>query len=419
MNIFNFLISSAMSLLAFRSFSIIFVWSIATMEGGSNSIILGSIIALMWLINLVSLPLSGDLLDRNKKKKILVFSSVLSVITINLYYVFFYHLEVSFVYLAIVASILATTNSIVTSSINSTIPFLTEKENYTKYIGIAASLNSVQAIAGAILGGGGVALIGSQWSIIIVSAFYIISLFLLFLVKIRGENIDRTECQNFLKSASVGFRILFKINNEKITCYIAMVTNFILTPMMVVILPLYVANNYHDIKPLAYFEVSFAIGMGMGGVILSKIDFNTHKRLKPAVIGNMLIGIGIILFSILELFYFKVFSMIISGFGLSFINIATNSVRSFAVPNEFRARLESAIFFLCVVTIPIGSQSFGYLIQYFGHEIMNTLLFVMGAIVALSSFTFFISKHTREILLKSNDQLDQIYIKKYPSAFKG
>ncbi|WP_303561201.1 MFS transporter [Photobacterium sp. 1_MG-2023] len=419
MNILNFLISSALSLLAFRSFSIISVWSIATMEGENNSIILGSIIALMWLINLVTLPLSGDLLDRNRKKKILIISSILSVIAINAYYFFFYHSEVSYVYLAIAASILATANSIVTSSINSTIPFLTDKENYTKYIGIATSLNSIQSIAGAILGGGGVALFGSQMSILVVSIFYAISLILLFFVKIRGEELATTNRQSFLQRSSVGFRILFKINNEKITCYIAMITNFILTPMMVVILPLYVASHYHDIKPLAYFEISFAMGMGLGGLILSKVDFNTHTRLKPAVFGNMLIGVGIIFFSILDSFYLKLLSMLFSGFGLSLINIATNSVRSFAVPNHFRARLESAIFFLCVITIPIGSQSFGYLIQNYGQEIMNPLLFMMGAIVSFSSLTFFLSKHTRIMLLKSNEELDQIYIKSYPSAFKG
>ncbi|MDO6704946.1 MFS transporter [Photobacterium sp. 1_MG-2023] len=413
------MISSALSLLAFRSFSIISVWSIATMEGENNSIILGSIIALMWLINLVTLPLSGDLLDRNRKKKILIISSILSVIAINAYYFFFYHSEVSYVYLAIAASILATANSIVTSSINSTIPFLTDKENYTKYIGIATSLNSIQSIAGAILGGGGVALFGSQMSILVVSIFYAISLILLFFVKIRGEELATTNRQSFLQRSSVGFRILFKINNEKITCYIAMITNFILTPMMVVILPLYVASHYHDIKPLAYFEISFAMGMGLGGLILSKVDFNTHTRLKPAVFGNMLIGVGIIFFSILDSFYLKLLSMLFSGFGLSLINIATNSVRSFAVPNHFRARLESAIFFLCVITIPIGSQSFGYLIQNYGQEIMNPLLFMMGAIVSFSSLTFFLSKHTRIMLLKSNEELDQIYIKSYPSAFKG
>ncbi|MEL6117365.1 MFS transporter [Photobacterium sp. SP02] len=419
MNIVNFLLSSAMSLLAFRSFSIIFVWSIATMEGDNNSIVLGSIIALMWIINLVTLPLSGDLLDRNKKKKILVVSAIFSVIFINVYYMLFYHLQVSYFYLALAASILATTNSIVTSSINSTIPFLTSKEHYTKYIGIATSLNSVQAIVGAILGGGGVAFLGSQLSIIVVSVFYTISLTLLLFVRIRDEKPDSSLHQNFVKRASVGFKILFQLKNEKITCYIAMVTNFILTPMMVVILPLYVANNYNNIAPLAYFEISFAIGMGIGALILSKVDFNTYTRLKPAIAGNMMIGFGIILFSTFELIHLKLLSMMLSGFGLSLIVIATNSVRSFAVPDHFRARLESAIFFLCVITIPIGSQTFGYLIQTFGNDIINPLLLIMGVIVSFSSLAFFLSSHTKKMLLKSNAQLDQIYMKEYPKAFEG
>ncbi len=418
MRLLNFLICSGLSLVAFRSFSIILVWSVIKMNG-EDSFTLGAVIALMWVFNLIALPLAGDCLDRFAKKEVLVVGAIVSILSSAVFWVNYETLGSSIVVMALCASVLAATNSITSSSINSLIPFIAHKDQLNRAVGLAATMNSLQVIIGAIFGGSLIAFLGVHLAILFVVGLYGLALvMLLFVFFSEPEHTPHDE--SYLRRVIAGFKVLYTVDSERVICYTAMVTNFVVTPLLMVVVPYYVAVQLRqEATTLALFEASFALGMLVGAALLSRMDFNRHRRILPVVTGNVLIGAGIIAFSMSESIAFQAISFCVSGFGLTMKGVACNSIRAFAVPDSHRARLEGAIFFLCIVTIPFGSQLFGYLIATIDPSQLNALIIVMGLAIITTSFWPLLSKRTVYVLGRSNDQLEQLYKKLYPTAFGG
>lgn len=417
MKLINFLTSSALNLLAFRIFNITLIWAVVTTSEKDSSL-LGAMIALMWIFNLISLPLAGDFLDRYNKNLVLRVSGLLSILATIIFGINLQYINNSLLAMSLSASILAATNSITSSSINSLIPFIAEKSKVTKAVGLAATINSLQTVIGAILGGGLIAIFGLKYTIFLVFFLYLVSLFQLFIIDFK-EKFDQENKTKLHSRFTAGFRTLYFIKSERIICYTAMLTNFILTPLLMVVMPFYVIEELNGgAQILATLDSSFAFGMFLGAIILTRIDFNKYKRIYPVVFGNILIGLGIIGFSLLDSLIMKSFSLCLSGFGLTTKGVACNGIRALAVPNSHRARLESAIFFSCVITIPLGSQFFGYILNILGRGNSNIILFFMGFIIIITSLLPILSKKTLFILKQKNTQLDQAYISLYPSAFK-
>ena len=417
MKLINFLISSALNLLAFRIFNISLIWTVVTISGKDSSS-LGAMIALMWIFNLISLPLAGDFLDRYNKNVVLRVSGFLSFFAIILFWINLQYTNSSLLVMSLSASILAATNSITSSSINSLIPFIAEKSKITKAVGLAATINSLQTVIGAMLGGGLIAVLGLNYTILLVFFLYSVSLFQLFFIDFKEKNNQEKKTKSHSRFTA-GFRTLYIIKSERTICYTAMITNFILTPLLMVVIPFYVIEELHGgAQVLAILDSSFAFGMFLGAIVLTRIDFNKYKRIYPVVFGNILIGLGIIGFSLLDPIVMKSFSLCLSGFGLTTKGIACNSIRALAVPNSHRARLEGAIFFSCIITIPLGSQLFGYILNLLGKEHSNTIFFLMGILIIMTSLLPILSKKTLFILKQKNTQLDQAYMSLYPSAFK-
>ncbi|MBT2948869.1 MFS transporter [Vibrio anguillarum] len=406
--------------MAYRSFNIILVWFIVTKS--SNSLDLGTIVALMWAFNLTSLPLVGDSFDRFKKKNILILGGIFSLSFSLIFLIDVGVYSGSITIISMCACVLAVTNSITTGSINTLLPFIATKEQLDKSVSLAATFNSAQSIIGSVIGGTMIALLGVEPASLVVVSFFLVSLVLILFLSINEKgsvSVDIVQGEKFISRITQGFKTLHYIKSEKIICYTAMLNNFVLTPLLMVVLPYYVSRELKsDATTLALLESMFAVGMLSGAALLSKLDFNLYKRIYPIVLGNMMIGIGVILFSVFDWVYIKAFGLCISGFGLTVKGVACNSVRVFAVPNSYRGKLEGAILFLCIGTIPLGSYLFGYFQESFDYEQKYCLIGYMGVIILLTSFLPIFSKKTRFVLGQSNQKLDGLYKSMYPSAFK-
>ncbi|WP_286294328.1 MFS transporter [Vibrio apostichopi] len=420
MRLYFFLIASALSLLAYRSFNIILVWFIVTKS--SNSLDLGTIVALMWAFNLTSLPLVGDSFDRFKKKNILILGGIFSLSFSLIFLIDVGVYSGSITIISMCACVLAVTNSITTASINTLLPFIATKEQLDKSVSLAATFNSAQSIIGSVIGGTMIALLGVEPASLVVVSFFLVSLVLILFLSINEKgsvSVDIVQGEKFISRITQGFKTLHYIKSEKIICYTAMLNNFVLTPLLMVVLPYYVSRELKsDATTLALLESMFAVGMLSGAALISKLDFNLYKRIYPIVLGNMMIGIGVILFSVFDWVYIKALGLCISGFGLTVKGVACNSVRVFAVPNSYRGKLEGAILFLCIGTIPLGSYLFGYFQESFDYEQKYCLIGYMGVIIFFTSFLPIFSKKTRFVLGQSNQKLDGLYKSMYPSAFK-
>ncbi len=127
-----------------------------------------------------------------------------------------------------------------------------------------------------------------------------------------------------------------------------------------ILLPVYIQIFLNlSIIYLAIMEVCFGLGLLITSMLVGKLLSKDVKRLTLILTGNILTAISIMLFPVVSFLYLKLLLLFLIGSGLALNNISTSSLRALAVPDDIRGRLESAIYFFCILSIPAGSYTFG------------------------------------------------------------
>ncbi|UXI02517.1 MFS transporter [Photobacterium sp. TY1-4] len=411
MSYYLYILSHLASIVAFRCATIVTIWAFVQSTAGAESV--GILVASMWIANILFLPASGYLLDKYPKKTIILVSSIFSVIA-SITLLKAYDTLIACI---VTISFLAVFNSAISSAPNAIIPRLVSKERLTKAIGISSTLNSLQVIIGVVIGGGVIYAIGVHSSLVVTAVLYATSLVLFLFVQIPSTGpVKSSEDQGALRMIA-GFRSLKILKPEVMFCCSAMVGNFVLTPLISIIVPIYVQQALgNNIEYVVLFESAIAVGMIVGGMTSVKIS-SWMDRYHQVLLGGVFIGIGVICFAWAELIYFKAFALFISGLGLTMKGIPFSSLRGHAVPHDYKARIESAIFSLCILTIPIGSFVFSYAIDLDIISI-DALVMFMGVLIILSLSFITQSRESVRVLRTTDNELEHYYTTHYPEAFK-
>lgn len=411
MNYYLYIFSHLASIVAFRSTTVVIIWALVQSFGQSENV--GFLVAIMWITNIFFLPISGFLLDIYSKKTIILFSIFGSLVASIL---LSYNYE-SLISCIIFVSILSAFNSAISAAPNSIIPLLIDKEGLTKAIGLSSTLNSLQVIIGVVIGGGVIYAIGVEISLYVTTALYLTSLILILLMSFPKKSTEFGGAHNKALQLTQGFRSIKNLKPEVMFCLSAMVGNFILTPLVSIIIPIYVLRELNNnVGYVVLFESAIAVGMILGGTISIKAT-TIFNRYHQVLFGGCLIGLGVFAFATFEDDYIKVFALFCSGMGLTIKGIPFSSLRGHAVPHEYKARVESAIFMLCILSIPIGSLTFSYILDNTQLDI-NNLVRVMGGLIILSLTFIIFSKESVQALKQNDDTLEHYYTQHYPKAFR-
>ncbi|MEZ8439137.1 MULTISPECIES: MFS transporter [Vibrio] len=411
MNYYLYIFSHLASIVAFRSTTVVIIWALVQSFGQSENV--GFLVAIMWITNIFFLPISGFLLDIYSKKTIIlvsIFGSLVASILLS------YNYE-SLISCIIFVSILSAFNSAISAAPNSIIPLLIDKEGLTKAIGLSSTLNSLQVIIGVVIGGGVIYAIGVEISLYVTTALYLTSLILILLMSFPKKSTEFGGEHNKALQLTQGFRSIKNLKPEVMFCLSALVGNFILTPLVSIIIPIYVLRELNNnVGYVVLFESAIAVGMILGGTISIKAT-TIFNRYHQVLFGGCLIGLGVFAFATFEDAYIKVFALFCSGMGLTIKGIPFSSLRGHAVPHEYKARIESAIFMLCILSIPIGSLTFSYILDNTQLDI-NNLVRVMGGLIILSLTFIIFSKESVQALKQNDDTLEHYYTQHYPKAFR-
>ncbi|EIV8494035.1 MFS transporter [Vibrio vulnificus] len=412
MNYYLYIFSHLASIVAFRSTTIIVIWALVQSFGQAESV--GLLVAIMWIANILFLPVSGYFLDIYSKKTIILISSIGSVVAATLLLSFNSSLLICILFV----SILSIFNSAISAAPNAVIPLLVSQDRLTKAIGLAATLNSLQVIIGVIIGGGVIYAIGIEVSLFVTTALYLLSLVLILSVRLPSVSPEQGEVSGKrVSQLTQGFRSLSTLKPEVMFCFSAMVGNFILTPLISIVIPIYVQQSLNNnIGYVVLFESAIAVGMIAGGTMAMRAA-SFMDRYHQVLLGGLLIGVGVVAFAAFEHTYIKAFALFSSGMGLTIKGIPFSSLRGHAVPANYKARIESAIFTLCILSIPLGSFTFSYLIDNTQLDI-NSLVMFMGVLIVLSLTFIVFSKESVAVLKTKDEELVHYYTTHYPQAFK-
>jgi MFS transporter, DHA3 family, macrolide efflux protein len=417
-NVFKLLVAQGFSVFAFRAFQIVFAWACLSQTGSGG--FLAGIVGLSWLVNLVAIPLAGHFVDRRGGKRALTASIFVSLLCTFLFFCDskYFGLHVGLGAAALILTAVA--DCVISIAPNSMIPRLVTGEHVTRCVGYAASINAFQSVVGAVVGGAMLGFLGTNAALGILVGMLSAALISATSMRWSPAPIDAvTSAESPYAAMLKGFAALATIVPERSLCMMAIVSNFVLTPLVSIVIPVFVRFILH--APVAYLATAeLGIGIGMiGGTLAAPLLINRGvSRLALVLGGNLMAAACVCLVAFLSSPVAQVAMVGGIGLGVALNNVACGSLRGHATPDKIRGRLEAAVFACCVASIPLGSWIFGLFATAATVGYLRWAILCAGLVMLLSSAVLVFSKQTRSALTTSDNELNGFYAKNYPNAFR-
>ncbi|MDO0914350.1 MFS transporter [Streptomyces sp. DT2A-34] len=225
--------------------------------------------------------------------------------------------------------------------------------------------------------------------------------------------------------AGAGFRAIRRVVPEWRLAMLTMVVDFALFPVFALVIPVLVAAHYPGRTwVLSVVESAFAVGMILGSSLLAKKSNALLGRRRTVLGGFAALGVGFVgtgvLFSVtgadLPLAFTAGGSLLLmlSGAGLCLVTINTGTVRLLATPSAYRNRMVAAASFLSGIVMPLGSISSGLLSRASGQW---WTLVALGAAICVCAAVAAYDRQLTRFLDLPDEQLDDAYLREFPSAF--
>ncbi|WP_116964095.1 MFS transporter [Fastidiosibacter lacustris] len=415
-NFIIFICAQNFSVIAFRFFQLLLAW--VTLAQTHSGYLLGVVVTVSWIANIIFLPFSGYCLDRYKKGLVIFLANFVSLILILMFFINLICFSYNLMIVILITIILSVADSILLSAPNTIIPFIVEKEKISKFTGFWGSIASLQTIIGALAGGSTMALFGDKLSILIIACLYFVALIFSFILMKNKLLLHASiaKGQEFYQQLLKGFSVLVKLTPERTLCLIGITGNFVVTPLLMILLPVYIQIFLNlSIIYLAIMEICFGLGLLITSMLVGKLLSKDVKRLTLILTGNTLTAISIMLFPVVSFLYLKLLLLFLIGSGLALNNISTSSLRALAVPDDIRGRLESAIYFFCILSIPAGSYTFGIFTQTKQSQQITVIMIIMGSMILFSLLFILLSPLTYKTLLCKDRDLKNYYKRRFPN----
>jgi MFS transporter, DHA3 family, macrolide efflux protein len=399
--------------------SIALAWWILDKTGSAAQ--MSAVIAPPMFVRIFLLPLFGPIGDRFSRKWIAAISDYWrALITLCIgFLVFFDIFELS---LIIPLYILLSVGSALFGSVSmSIVPQLVSKEQIQKALRQGQVIQSIGTVIGGIAGGIFVTFFGIAGAFFIDGVSYLLAgiaaAFIVAQTKPQRQ-VDLTKNNplfSWFQELKEGFRVLYNIPILFHVFIIAMLINFVVSPLGIVLPVLVKEARNMPAWFLGALESSVSMGAILGALTIGWMC--KHLRVDFIIIaGVMLVGVGIGFMPWVPSAALPLSMMFLIGFGASCANISIGTQEAIAIPDQYRSRLNSIAGFLCQLAAPLGIALSGVLIEGFG---LTYLLMGIGALVVIiTPFMLFIPNFSVFFRL-SPEEASSFLIKNYPKAFKN
>ena len=210
-----------------------------------------------------------------------------------------------------------------------------------------------------------------------------------------------------------GFRFLYAVRVLFALALVAMLLNFVLAPLFVV-LPVLVKQG-RGLPPwyLGALESSMGAG-GIAGAFLTGWFCRTLKNDRVVVLGIGLMGVAVAALPWTPGLALPIVAMLSFGAAGSLANIPILSQLAAATPDAYRSRVNSIILFLCQGVMPLSVALAGVFLAAFGFARTMT---AMGVATLVLAPTLFSIPHLSEFLRRAPNEAAGYLEALYPRAF--
>ncbi|CAB1246324.1 MFS transporter [Clostridiaceae bacterium BL-3] len=363
-----------------------------------SGIMMGFFSAINLIPNIVALPFAGILGDRKNRKNVMMVSDYARGCFVIFLGYFAMRGSLNLAFLFTVQIFISIMDSIFNASSTAILPELVEEDKLMNGIAARGGIDAVSMIIGPALGGIIYGIFGIKVIFYLNGLSFIISGISCTLI--NYENKDRkSKALTFKSFFTENSEVLYFIKKNKALLQLfslAMVTNFLVAPLLDIVLPYVMKKEIgFTSQQYGYLISFFTFGILIGNILIATylVKFSRKFIMKNSLVLQTMIlfMFPVAVFPItvnhlgghsLKLFMLLTCIMFLGGFFNSGLNTPLNTNLQEIVPNKMRSRFFSILGVFGQGAIPLGSVIYGVLLDKFPYYYI--LIVVMSVVFAVT-----------------------------------
>jgi len=370
------------------------------------------------IVFLVMTPLSGVIVDRLDRIKVIYITDWIRGITILItgYFIIsqpnitlgtstldFANTDVQMVLLYITAFIFSVNGALFNPAVTTSIPYLVDDASLQRANSLHAGMHAFVSIIGALFAGILYGLLGVGFVFIINGVAYILSAIseMFIQAKTKIEVTKKFTIRVAFAEFNEGIQFILQKQGMLVFVFVVLVVNFFASPLFAIAQP-YFYNQVVQVEPFLYsfIGLGFSLGSIATAIYLSqkptsdKVHPFLRKGLLGFTLGVFLLGTLVTLYleNILPFVWLYGLSIVVSlgiGVVITYVNTPIGVAIHRYVPKEKMGRVNAIISFMAQGVVPISTALSGWMIDQ-GSLPLFYLIVVLG--MALGSWMSYRSK---------------------------
>lgn len=329
-------------------------------------------------------PFAGVWADRYNRKLLIIFSDSFIALTTLLLAILFLMGYDSIVLLFVMSAFRAVGSGVQTPAIGAFIPQIVPTEKLTKVNGINGSIQAAVMLISPMLSGAllSFATIEAIFFIDVITAS--IAVFVMtFLLKVpahaKAQAINETSYLKDMKAGIAYIREHIYVRKFFIFCAFF----FFLVAPVAFLSPLQVTRSFGgDVWRLTAVEVTFALGMTLGGLLMAYWG-GFGNKIYTMTLSCIVVGVCTLALGLIPIFWIYLLIMGITGVSLPLFNTPSTVLLQEKVEPDFLGRVFGVLGMISSSMMPLGMLVFGPIADIIRIE---WLLIITGTLLFIQSF---------------------------------
>lgn len=347
-------------------------------------------------------PFAGVWADRyNRKTLIIISDSMIAVATLILAILFFMGYEAMWL-LFLASAVRAIGSSVQSPAVNAFIPQFVPEDKLLKINAANGTVQSFVMLASPMLSGALLTFATIEvifFIDVITAALAILTMFLFVRVPAHERALSK-QTNGYFHDLKDGFKYIINHDFVKVFFSFCAVFYVFLSPAAF-LTPLQVARSFGDeVWRLTAIEVTFAVGMMLGGIILTSWGGFKNKAYTIAL-SNLLFGVTTIALGIVPWFWLYLVFMVLTGLVIPAFNTPAIALLQQKVEGEYQGRVFGVLGMIQSAVMPLSILVFGPMADVIDIE---WLLIGTGIIIVIMGVLLFKNK----ILLEAGKPVPEV-----------
>lgn len=329
-------------------------------------------------------PFAGVWADRYSRKKLIILSdSIIAASTLILAILFLMGFDGLWL-LFVVSAVRALGAGVQTPAVAAMLPQLVPEDQLTRIGGLNGSIQALVMLLSPMLSGALLTMASIEaifFIDVITAAAAVLTLFIFVKVPIHSKAAAE-QTLSYLKDLRLGFRYI-KEHQYILTFFIFCAFFFVLAAPVAFLTPLQVTRTFGgDIWRLTAIEITFSIGMMLGGLIMAAWP-GFRNRIYTMTLSSLAVGAFTLALGLIPNFWVYLVAMGLVGLAMPFFNTPSTVLLQEKVEPDYLGRVFGVLGMISSSMMPLGMLVFGPLADVVQIE---WLLIITGGLMFIQSF---------------------------------